>query len=106
MPKDALYVGCNGDVYVWVPAGGMNGLSLFTMGALDLATGKLRTPQRTVVRKYKGELKPENLVETQVTTIEDDPDALEDIRKGRTMRTDRPRAAESGFNPGMLFLPR
>lgn len=105
VPKDALYVGCQGNVYVWVTAGGMNGLSLFTMGALDLATGKLRTPQRTVVKKYKGEPKPENLVETQVTTTEDDPDALEEIRKGRTRPSDRPRAT-SGFNPGLLFVPR
>jgi hypothetical protein len=28
----------------------MNGLATFTMGALDLATGKLRTPKQTVVR--------------------------------------------------------
>jgi hypothetical protein len=105
VPKDALYVGCHGGVYAWVTAGGMNGLSLFTMGALDLATGKVRTPQRTVVKKYKGEPKPENLVETQVTTTEDDPDALEEIRKGRTRPPDRPRAT-AGFNPGLLFVPR
>src|SRR6266446_8483053 len=53
VPKDACYVGCHCGTYVWVLPGGMNDLSLFTMGALDLATGKLRTPQRTVVRKYK-----------------------------------------------------
>lgn len=106
VPKDALYVGRHNDTYVWVTTDGLNGLSLFTMGALDLATGKLRTPQRTVVRKYKGEPTPENLTETQVTTTEDDPDALEDIRKGRTERTDRPRKAEPGLNPGLLFVPQ
>jgi hypothetical protein len=106
VPKDACYVGCCGEVYVWVMPEGMNGLSLFTMGALDLATGKMRTPQRTVIRKYKGELKPENLVETQVTTTEDDPEALEEIRKGRTRPSDRPRNTDAGINPGLLFVPR
>jgi hypothetical protein len=106
VPKDALYVGSHGDVYVWVMANGMNGLSLFTMGALDLATGKLRTPQRTVVRKFRGEPVAENLVETQVTTMEDDPNALDDIRKGRTRRGDRQRTVEPGLNPGLLFVPK
>jgi hypothetical protein len=82
-------------------------LALFTMGALDLASGKLRTPQRTIVRKYKGERKPENLVETVVTTTEDDDDALEAIRKGRTVPPDRSRLNESPrFNPGLLLQPR
>jgi hypothetical protein len=107
VPSDACYVGCHGCTYVWVTAEGMNGLATFTMGALDLATGKLRTPQRTVVRKYKGEPKPENLVETQVTTTETDEEALEAIRKGRTQPRDRPRITEpSGFNRGLFFLPR
>jgi hypothetical protein len=107
VPKDACYVGCYCDTYVWVLPGGVNDLALFTMGALDLATGKLRTPQRTVVRKYKGEAKPENLVETQVTTTEDDEEALEAIRKGRTTPPNRSRITEPApFNPGLLFLPR
>ena len=107
VPKDACYVGCHGCTYVWVTPEGMNGLATFTMGALDLATGKLRTPQRTVVRKYKGEPKPENLVETQVTTTEDDEAALEAIRKGRTRPAERPRiTAPAPFNPGLFFLPR
>jgi hypothetical protein len=107
VPKNACYVGCHGCTYVWVTADGMNGLATFTMGALDLATGKLRTPQRTVVRKYKGEAKPENLVETQVTTTEDDEDALEAIRKGRTRPPSRLRITEPApFNPGLLLLPR
>jgi hypothetical protein len=107
VPKDACYVGCHGCTYVWVTREGRNDLALFTMGALDLATGKLRTPQRTVVRKYKGEPKPENLVETQVTTTEDDAEALEAIRKGRTRPPPRSRVTEPApFNPGLLFLPR
>jgi hypothetical protein len=111
VPKCACYVGhysgCNGCTYVWVTPEGMNGLATFTMGALDLATGKLRTPQRTVVKKYKGEPKPENLIETRVTSTEDDPDALEAIRKGRTMPPQRPRITEPApFNPGLFLLPR
>ena len=102
VPKCACYVGhysgCGGCKYVWVTPEGMNGLATFTMGALDLATGKMRTPQRTVVRKYKGESKPENLVETQVTTTEDDPQALKGIKEGRT--------PPAPFNPGLLFVPR
>jgi hypothetical protein len=111
VPACACYVGhydgCGGCTYVWVTPEGMNGLALFTMGALDLATGKMRTPQRTVVRKYKGEPKPENLVETQVTTTEDDEAALEAIRKGRTQPPERSRITEPApFNPGLLFVPR
>jgi hypothetical protein len=107
VPRCACYVGRHGCTYVWVTPEGMNGLATFTMGALDLATGKLRTPQRTVVRKYKGEAKPENLSETQVTTTEDDEAALESIRKGRTRPPERARVTDSpGFNPGLLLQPR
>jgi hypothetical protein len=107
VPTDACYVGCHGCTYVWVTPEEMNSLATFTMGALDLATGKTRTPQRTVVRRYKGEPKPENLVETQVTTTEDDEAALEKIRKGRARPKERPRITEpSPFNPGLFFLPR
>jgi hypothetical protein len=107
VPANACYVGCHCNTYVWVLPCGMNDLALFTMGALDLATGKLRTPQRTVVRKYKGDAKAENLVETQVTTTEDDEAALEDIRKGRTRPRERTRVTEpTPFNPGLFFVPR
>ena len=107
VPKGACYVGCHGCTYVWVTPEAMNALALFTMGALDLATGKLRTPQRTVVRTYKGEPKKENLVETKVTTTEDDEAALEAIRKGRTQLPPRPRVTDfPPFNPGLFFVPR
>jgi hypothetical protein len=107
VPKDACYVGCHGCTYVWVTAEGMNGLATFTMGALDLATGKLRTPQETEVRKYKGEPKPENLVETTVTRTKDDEEALKAIREGRTRPPNRPRITEPApFNPGLFVLPR
>lgn len=107
VPRCATYVGCHGQTYVWVMPEGVNDLALFTMGALDLATGKMRTPQRTVIRKYKGEMKPENLTETEVTTTEDDTEALESIRKGRTRPEDRPRVTDSpSFNPGLFLQPR
>jgi hypothetical protein len=107
VPKDACYVGCHCGTYVWVMPEGMNGLATFTMGALDLATGKMRTPQQTVVRKYKGEPKPQNLVETQVTTTEDDEAALKAISEGRTRPTERRRITEPApLNPGLFVLPR
>jgi hypothetical protein len=52
IPKDACYVGCHGCTYVWVTAEGMNGLATFTMGVLDLATGKVHTPMETVVSTH------------------------------------------------------
>ena len=107
VPKDACYVGCHCGTYVWVTPGGMNELATFTLGALDLATGKMRTPQETETRKYKGEPKPENLVETKVTTTEDDETALEAIRQGRTRPPARFRVTEPApFNPGLFVLPR
>lgn len=107
VPACACYVGKHGCTYVWVTAEGRNDLAVFTMGALDLATGKMRTPQRTVVRTYKGEPKKENLVETKVTTTEDDEAALEAIRQGRAQPPDRGRLTDyPSPNPGLLFVPR
>lgn len=107
VPECACYVGHHSCTYVWVMPEGVNDLALFTMGALDLATGKQRTPQRSVVRTYKGEPKGENLMETKVTTTEDDEAALEAIRKGRTRPPDRSRVTEPArFNPGLFLLPR
>ena len=57
--------------------------------------------------QYKGEPKPGNLVETQVTTTEDDETVLEEIREGRTRPRERPRITEpTPFNPGLFFVPR
>jgi hypothetical protein len=107
VPKCACYVGHYDCTYVWVTPEGMNDLALFTMGALDLATGKVRTPQRTVIRKFKGEPKAENLTETQVTTTEDDEAALKAIREGRTRLPERSRITEPApFNPGLFVVPR
>ena len=52
-------------------------------------------------------LAPENLVETKVTTIEDDEAALEAVRQGRTRPPERQRVTDFlPFNPGLLFVPR
>jgi hypothetical protein len=85
----------------------MNGLAIFTLGVLDLATGKSRTPQETEVRKYKGEPKPENLVESTITRTKDDEEALEAIRQRRARPLERSRSiVPPALNPGMFFLPR
>jgi hypothetical protein len=107
VPANACCVGSHLNTYVWVTSEGMNGLAVFAMGALDLATGKMHSPQQTVVRKYKGEPTPENLVETQVTSTEDDEKALEAIRKGRVRPPEHQRNLQPApFNPGLLTLPR
>ncbi|CAN5407145.1 hypothetical protein BH10PLA2_BH10PLA2_35120 [soil metagenome] len=106
VPKNVCYVENHGRTYVWVSQNGMSDLSVFTMGALDLATGKLRTPQRNVPRIYKGKPTPDNLVETRINTTEDDEEALGAIRKGRTTPT-RARLNETpAVNPGLFFLPK
>jgi hypothetical protein len=77
------------------------------MGTLDLATGKARTPQKTVVQTYKGEPKGENLIETKITRIVDDEATLEAIREGRAALPGRARITDfPRFNPGLLFVPR
>jgi hypothetical protein len=107
VPRNACTVGHHGSTYAWVTPDGMNDLAVFTLGALDLATGKVHTPQRTIVRKYKGEACPENLVETQVTTTEDDAQALAAIAEGRTKPPQRTRDLPvAPLNPGLLTLPR
>jgi hypothetical protein len=51
--------------------------------------------------------KPENLVETRVTTTEDYDDALDAIRKGRSRPPNRGRVTDSPrFNQGLMLLPR
>jgi hypothetical protein len=107
VPKAACYVGQHGSTYVWVMAAGRNDLALFAMATLDLATGKVRTPQRTVVRQYKGEPTTQNLETTTVTITEDDDSALEAIRNGRTRPIDQDRTTYGPrFNSGLPATPR
>lgn len=102
VPPCACYVGCYCDTYVWVLPEGLDALSRFTITILDIATGEIRTEQRSVVKHYKGEPKPENLETTEVTTTETDTDALKSKDK---FRADRERPANDA-NRGLFFVPR
>lgn len=104
VPADAFYVAHHCDTFVWVEAGGLDGLTIFTMTVIDLATGKPHAPTKTVVRTYNAEGKLDN---TQVTTIEIDTEALEQMRK-RARHADRARQYLTPplVNPGLFFVPR
>jgi hypothetical protein len=103
MPKDACYCGHSCDTYVWVTQEGREGLSRFTLTVLDLATGKMQIPQKTVLRTYKHDGKLES---TQETTVEVDQHALERLRQG-ALYPERVRdTGSSTINPGMFFQPR
>jgi hypothetical protein len=101
VPKDACYVARYGDVYVWVMPQGLEGLTLFTMTVIDLATGKPHAPTKTVVKTYKGDGTLDN---TQVTTTEIDEEALARLKRGGG----RPRQYVNppAVNPGYFFVPR
>lgn len=101
VPKNACYVGHYCDMYVWVMPEGIDGLSRFTITIMDIATGEIHAPSRSVVRRYEGEEKEENLKEVEVTTTEVDKAAIE---KGGPM--DRERQSSGGMNRGLFFVPR
>ena len=103
VPANACHVGRYCDTYVWVLPEGLDGLSRFTITVLDIATGEIHAPQRTVVKTYKGEPKPENLESTQVTSAETDLDALKDSSK---FLLDRERHETQNLNRGLFFVPR
>jgi hypothetical protein len=101
VPKEACYVAHYDDIYVWVMPQQLEGLTLFTMTVIDLATGKPHAPTKTVVKTYKSDGTLDN---TQVTTTEIDEQAL-----GRLKRDDgRPRQYVNppAVNPGYFFVPR
>lgn len=103
IPENACYVGNHCDTYVWVTPDGVDGLSRFTITVLDIATGEIHAPQRTVVKRYKGAPIPENLEETEVTSTETDLDALKDAEK---FQLDRERHDVPTPNRGLFFVPR
>src|SRR5262245_60058221 len=104
VPKDACYVGCYCNTYVWVLPDGVEGLTRFTMTVIDLATGKPHAPTKTVVRTYKADGSLDN---TQVTTTETDQDALERMKKQpRGLDRQRQYVAPPLVNPGLFFVPR
>ncbi len=103
VPKNACYRAHYGNTYVWVTPEGMEGLTLFTMTVIDLATGKPHAPTKTVIRNYNANGK---LDSSQVTTIEVDREALarmKDMDRG----LDRPRQYVNPpvVNPGLFFIP-
>jgi hypothetical protein len=104
VPKEACYVGCYCNTYVWVLPDGLEGLTRFTMTVIDLATGKPHAPTKTVVKTYKAD---GSLDTTQVTTTEVDKEALERWRKDQR-GSERPRIYTNPpvVNPGLFFVPR
>lgn len=103
VPPNACYVGNYCDTYVWVTPDGMDDFSRFTITILDIATGEIHAPQRTVVKSYKGEAIPQNLESTQVTSTEPDLDSLKEAQK---YHLDRERTDTPTINRGLFFLPR
>lgn len=103
VPCDACFVANYCDTYVWVLPDDMDGFTRFTITILDLATGEIRAPHRTVVKKYKGDPEPGNLESTEVTYEEVDQDAL---KRTERFRQDRLRPDTPGINRGLFFVPR
>jgi hypothetical protein len=103
VPENACYVGNYCDTYVWVTPDGLDGLTRFTITILDIATGEIHAPQRTVVKTYKGKAVEENLETTQVTSTETDFDAL---KEAQSFHLDRERSDAPGINRGLFFVPR
>src|SRR5262249_12109574 len=105
VPKNACYVGHHCDTYVWVLPHDVDALSRFTITVMDIATGEIHAPSRSVVRTYKGEPTPDNLETTEVTSSEVDVEALKNLRD-LPMDRDRTQSSGSGFNRGLFFTPR
>ncbi len=103
VPCDACFVANCRDHYVWVTPDGMDGFTRFTITILDIATGEIRAPLRTVVKKYNGEPEAANLQSTEITVNEVDPDALKRVEP---FRQDLNRPENSGINRGLFFVPR
>jgi hypothetical protein len=101
VPKDACFVGCYHDTYVWVMPDGLEGLTRFTMTVMDLASGKPHTPTKTIVKTFKADGKLES---KQETTTEVDQEALEKLRQS-AVPADRPRKSPIPVNPGLFFVP-
>lgn len=103
VPENACFVGHYCETYVWVTPDGLDGLSRFTITILDIATGEIHAPQRTVVKTYKGKAVDENLQTTQVTSTETD---LDPLKGAQSFHLDRERTDAPGINRGLFFVPR
>lgn len=103
VPSDACYVSHCGDLYVWVEPWQVDGFTRFTISILDIATGEIHAPLRSVVKTYRGAPEPGNLQSTEVTTTEVDHDAL---KSQQEFHLDRQRPEGPQFNRGLFFVPR
>jgi hypothetical protein len=102
VPKNACFVGCYCDTYVWVMPDGLEGLTRFTMTVMDLASGKPHLPTKTIVKTFKADGKLDN---TQETTTQIDREELDRIRQSM-IPPDRPRKSPVQVNPGLYFAPK
>jgi hypothetical protein len=102
VPPCACYVAHYCDTYVWVMPEDMDKFTRFTITIMDIATGEIHAPKRTVLKKYDGAPKEENLVSTEVTVVETDTDALNKTDFG----SDRQRFENPSINRGLFFVPR
>src|SRR5262249_22006157 len=103
VPCNACFVGSYCDTYVWVTPEGLDGLTRFTITVLDIATGEIHAPQRSVVKKYKGDPKDGVLETTEITTTETDEEKLKNKGEFHLDRTRQPNPHE---NRGLFFVPR
>lgn len=103
VPCNACFVAHYCDMFVWVTPEGMDGFTRFTITVLDIATGEIHAPERTVVKKYKGPADDAHLESTEVTVTETDLDAL---KRDQPFRHDRLRPDNPSLNRGLFFVPR
>jgi hypothetical protein len=108
VPKNACYVGSYsgpcGCRYVWVLPDGLEGLARCTLSAMDIATGELHAPTKTIVKTYD---KNGVLESTQVTTTRYDAEAIESAERGLDIAPDRDRDTDlQRGNRGLFFIPR
>ena len=99
VPKDACYCGHYCDTYVWVMPEGVDGLTVFTLGVLDIATVQSHIPTAQVARTYEGNPVTGKLQKTEVQTTEPLP-----VKAEPSMY--QPRIRISNPSEGLQFVPR
>ncbi len=76
VPKEACFVSCYQNKYVWVLPQGMEGLSRFTLTVMQLATTEVTTETKTIVKKYDAD---DKLQSTEITTTESDEQTIRTV---------------------------
>ncbi|MFL5330292.1 MAG: hypothetical protein ACJ8C4_15435 [Gemmataceae bacterium] len=77
VPQNACYVGHYCDTYAWVDAGGVDGLTRFTMAILDIATVTSHEDSAQVKRIYAGDPADNRTpLTTEVVTTEIPPQSI------------------------------